>query len=141
MTEPLRRQALVNAEPARAFELFTTRLNAWWPLERYSVFGDGSVAFDEGRIVERSGDRESVWGEVTEWEPPRALAFTWHPGHPIEQSTDVAITFEPDADQTLITLVHTGWERHTDPESARGEYDEGWPLVLAAFVGLVDVVG
>lgn len=141
---PVRRETLVAAAPERAFELFTGRIGAWWPLAHFSVFEhDNDVAFEDGRIVERASDgRESVWGTVTEWEPPLAIAFTWHPGYGEEHATDVRITFEasgPDASvaQTLVTLVHTGWERMTDPVASAEQYGRGWPDVLAGFSALV----
>ncbi|WP_229841818.1 SRPBCC domain-containing protein [Pseudolysinimonas yzui] len=136
MIPPLRREVLVTASPEHAFALFTERIGDWWPLARFGVFGDGTVAFEERLIVERSGDRESVWGEVTSWEPPGALGFTWHPGYGSGHATDVRVTFEAAGEQTLVTLVHSGWERMTDPQAARREYGNGWPAVLAGFAAL-----
>ena len=136
---PVRREILVAAAPERAFDLFTGRIGAWWRLARFSVFEhDNDVAFEEGRIVERATDgRESVWGTVTEWEPPLAVAFTWHPGYGQEHATDVRVTFEASGAETLVTLVHTGWERMDDPYASAAEYEQGWPDVLAAFSALV----
>jgi uncharacterized protein YndB with AHSA1/START domain len=137
MTAPVRREVLVAATPVRAFDLFTGRIGDWWPLAQFGVFGDGTVAFEDGKIVERSGSRESVWGEVTAWDPPDALAFTWHPGYEFEHATDVQVTFAADGEQTLVTLVHTGWERMTDPDASADEYRNGWPGVLAGYAALV----
>ena len=52
----LRREILVAATPHRTFELFTGHIGSWWPLATYSVFGDGTVAFEGSELVERSGD-------------------------------------------------------------------------------------
>ena len=136
---PVRREVLVAAAPERAFDLFTGRIGAWWPLARFSVFEqDNDVVFEEGRLIERAADgRESVWGTVTEWDPPGSLGFTWHPGYGEEQSTDIRVTFEATGPETLVTLVHTGWERMTDPFASAEEYGNGWPSVLAAFSALV----
>lgn len=136
---PVRREVVVAAYPDRAFELFTTRIGAWWPLARFSVFEhDNDVAFDGSRIVERAGDgRESVWGDVTEWDPPNALAFTWHPGYGEEHATEVRVTFSAIDSGSLVTLVHSGWERTTDPFARAAEYENGWPGVLGAFAELV----
>ena len=89
------------------------------------------MAFEDGQIVERSADgRTAVWGTVTRWEPPRAVAFSWHPGQPAQPASHVEITFAARAGQTLVTLVHTGWDAFADPAAARAEYDQGWPMVL-----------
>jgi uncharacterized protein YndB with AHSA1/START domain len=133
MTPPLRREVLVATSPDRAFAAFTERIGEWWPLARFSVFGDGTVAVEGTQIVERSGDRAAVWGDITVWEPPSAFGFTWHPGYGSERATDVRVTFESAGEQTLVTLVHTGWERTENPATSREEYGNGWPLVLAAF--------
>jgi hypothetical protein len=137
MTAPVRREILVDAAPARAFELFTEHLGAWWPLERHGVFHDGTVALEDQRIVERSGALEAVWGTVTVWSPPDELGFTWHPGYSADEATNIRVTFTALDDQTLVTLVHSGWERMAGPDSAAEEYGNGWPLVLARFGELV----
>jgi uncharacterized protein YciI len=129
---PVRREILLEADPGTAFEVFTTRIGAWWPLAELSVYGAGAtVAFTDGQIIERSADgTEAVWGTVTRWEPPGAVAFTWHPGKSADRASHVEVTFAVAADQTLVTLEHTGWDVFADPAAARDEYDHGWPMVL-----------
>ena len=137
MTPPVRREVLVNASPDRAFDLFTGRIGDWWPLARHSVFGEGTVSFEGPLLVERFGEQQSVWGEVTAWTPPGEVGFTWHPGYDVENATDVRVTFEARGEQTLVTLVHTGWERMSDPDASADEYRNGWPAVLAGYAELV----
>jgi len=92
------------------------------------------VAFTDGQIVERSADGEAaVWGTVTRWEPPAAVAFTWHPGQPGERASHVEVTFAAAAGQTLVRLEHTGWDAFGDPAAARAVYDHGWPIVLDCY--------
>ena len=95
---PIRREILVDADPATAFDVFTARLGQWWPLAELSVFGDGAaVSFSGGQIIESAADgRTAVWGTVTRWEPPDAVAFTWHPGQPAEEDTG----------DTWVALLH-----------------------------------
>lgn len=83
---PLVKNVTVKAPPDAAFRRFTAEIGAWWPLGSHSVGGqDAETVTMEGRaggrIVERiRGGRECVWGTVTAWDPPRRVAFTWHPG-------------------------------------------------------------
>lgn len=132
---PIRREVLVATGPQQAFEVFTARIGDWWPLGTYSVHGEGGgVAFENGEIVERSAAGEvSVWGRVTRWEPPSAVAFTWHPGRPEGPPTRVTVSFAAAGEQTLVTLEHVGWEVLDDPAAARGEYAGGWPAVLGRY--------
>jgi uncharacterized protein YciI len=132
---PIRREILVDADPATAFVVFTERISQWWPLEDLSVYGPGGiVGFADGQIVERSPSGDAaVWGTVYLWEPAAALAFSWHPGGPPDQATHVEVTFTQADAQTLVTLTHTGWERFADPAEARAEYEQGWPVVLGTY--------
>ena len=129
---PIRREVVVDADPATAFEVFTSRIGRWWPLAELSVHGTGGlVEFAGGQIVERSADgREAVWGRVTRWEPAAAVAFSWHPGRAPEQASHVEVTFRAAGPQTLVTLSHAGWEVFDDPAAARAEYGHGWPMAL-----------
>jgi uncharacterized protein YciI len=132
---PIRREILVDVDPATAFAVFTERISQWWPLEDLSVYGPGgTVGFADGQIVEQSASGDAaVWGTVYLWEPGAALAFSWHPGGPPDQATHVEVTFTQADAQTLVTLTHTGWERFADPAEARAEYEQGWPVVLGTY--------
>ena len=132
---PIRREVLVDADPATAFEVFTAQIGRWWPLADFSVSGAGAtVAFDGGQIVERGPDgATSLWGTVIRWEPPVCLAFSWHPGQPPERASQVEVTFAAAGGQTLVRVEHTGWEAFADPAAARAEYDQGWPVVLDCY--------
>jgi uncharacterized protein YciI len=149
---PIRREILVEADPAAAFEVFTGGIGRWWPLDELSVHGrDATVSFTEssaesfdgGQIVERSADGQTaVWGTVTRWEPPEAVAFSWHPGQPAERASHVLVTFAAaEAGQTLVRLEHAGWEAFADPAASRAEYDHGWPMVLGRFSAHVAAEG
>jgi len=132
---PIRRQILVDADQQTAFEVFTGRIGRWWPLAELGVYGAGAtVAFQDGQIVERSPAGDSaLWGTVTRWDPPDAVAFSWHPGKPADRASRVEVTFAAAAGQTLVTLEHSGWESFADPATARAEYGQGWPPVLARY--------
>jgi uncharacterized protein YciI len=132
---PVRREILVDAGPAAAFDVFTAGIGRWWPIAEKSVHGaGGTVAFTGGQIVEQAaGGQRAVWGTVTRWDPPAAVAFTWHPGQTPERESHVEVTFAKAGAQTLVTVVHTGWDAFADPAAARAEYDQGWPMVLGCY--------
>jgi hypothetical protein len=89
---PVRRTIRVKAAPARAFDVFTTRIGSWWPHEhsinksspQKEVVVEPRVG---GRWFERGEDQsECQWGRVLVWEPPARLVPTrWTPFAP--QST------------------------------------------------------
>jgi uncharacterized protein YndB with AHSA1/START domain/uncharacterized protein YciI len=134
---PIRRQLVVPASAETAFAVFTDEIGQWWPVGHgHSVYGAGAtVCLRDGVLVETAPDgRESVWGSVLACEPPRLLRLSWHPGRTAERATELDVSFVEVSDgQTLVTLEHRGWERLAEPETARGEYNRGWPFVLGCF--------
>lgn len=131
---PVRREVLVRTDLYTAFATFTTQIGAWWPLDRFSVHGaDATVAFEDGRLVERLGSAADVWGEVLDWEPPHRLRLTWHPGRPEGSATEITVRFVAEGEQVRVVLEHVGWERLDDPDASRASYHDGWPLVLSGY--------
>src|SRR5207237_10365027 len=92
----------VDASPDHAFEVFTERIESWWPLGTHSIFEGESdtVVFEArvgGRIYERTPDgREGDWGDVLELEAPRRIVCASHPGHdPSERVTEADSQLQP----------------------------------------------
>jgi uncharacterized protein YndB with AHSA1/START domain len=76
----------------------------------------------------RPGDQH-VWGTITQWDPPRRLAHSWHPGDHAVDATAVELTFTAVAsNRTRLDLVHAGWP--VTAADRRAEYDKGWDFVL-----------
>lgn len=141
---PVLRAVTVSRPPSEAFRIFTDDITAWWPLSAHSVFGDDAdgVRFDAGRLVEFTADgRSSVWGEVTVWEPPRRLAFTWHPGSDPTPASHVEVSFVPDGTATRVELRHDGWEafgRGGHERRRRYNGPNSWGYVLDFFAGATE---
>ena len=132
--KPIRREITVVAPVETAFAMFTAHIGRWWPLATYSVNGAGSlVAFEGDRLVERWGTEHSVWAEVISWDPPTGFRLSWHPGSSSDTATDIEITFTEHAEGTLVTLVHSGWERTQAPVKAMASYSQGWMSVLGEY--------
>jgi uncharacterized protein YndB with AHSA1/START domain len=137
---PILKSVTVKASPERAFQRFTAELAAWWPLRSHSVGEhESETVVMEGRvggqIVERiRGGRTCVWGTVTAWDPPRRVAFTWHPGEDPATAQDVEVRFSPDPAGTRVELQHRGFERlGRRGRVARRGYPIGWAYVLGLY--------
>jgi uncharacterized protein YndB with AHSA1/START domain len=133
----IRKRVVVEAAVATAFRVFTDEIGAWWPVETHSVSRErAETAVLEGwvggRLFERTVDGEEIlWGEVTIWEPPHRLSYTWHPGRDRETGQEVEMRFVAEGERTSIELEHRGWERL--PEKANeaiASYETGWDFVL-----------
>jgi hypothetical protein len=137
---PVEKRLQLVLPPAEAFVLFTRDLTRWWPLRAHSCGGENasSVKIDPwvgSEVVEygRHGERHA-WGTVTEWDPPRAFAMTWHPGQPPELATRVRVCFSPlPGGGSELHLCHDGWE--VRDAGVRARYEGGWQGVLQHFAG------
>lgn len=139
LVAPVRRSVRVAAPVETAFALFTAHIGAWWPLgSGHSVYGkDAIVAFEGDVLVERFQEQASVWAEVVRWDPPLGFLLSWHPGSDPEHATDLEVAFAADGDGTVVTLVHTGWERTRAPAEMARNYDTGWAYVLGWYDAMV----
>ena len=125
----------VAASPARTFTAFTDEIGEWWRpngLFRFTDRDGGRLAFEPeppDRLVEigTDGERFEI-GRVREWDPPQRLVFEWRQaGFAEDQSTEVAVRFDPVDTGTRVTVEHFGWDAIPQEHAAR----HGFPL--AAF--------
>ena len=131
----------VACDAPHAFATWTTRLSTWWPRD-HTVSGDAAAEVEieprpGGRILERSPDGAvHTWGTVTDWEPPRRLAYLWHLGQDPTRPTTVDVRFEDlEGERCRVVIEHGGWEHlGSDAEVRRKANRSGWEAVLPAFV-------
>jgi uncharacterized protein YndB with AHSA1/START domain len=142
--EPLEIEFTVACSPDHAFAVWTDRISQWWP-KGHSVSKDPELDVvieprPGGRIYERtSAGDEHDWGEVTAWEPPRVLRYLWHLAQDRDDATEVEVRFNPDADQTRVTILHEGWERLGEKGAdLRGRNRKGWAGVIPSYEEVVN---
>ena len=146
---PIVRNVTVRVDPARAFELFTTRIADWWPKGK-TIGRAPHVAvvlepWVEGRWFERDAQgQETPWGKVLRWEPPHRLLLAWQIGadwayHP-DLLTELELNFKAHAPGgTVVTLEHRHLERFgADAARVRAMLDGGWPTLLGEFQKISD---
>lgn len=150
--EPIRASTSVRLDPARAFELFTARIDTWWPLETHSRAADDFdgegvkvehvdfQSFAGGKVLEHLSNGQVLpWGEVLVWEPPVRFVLAWKPNSNANPPTELEVRFTPKPDGTLVELEHRGWERLGEiAVKARGSYGEGWSISLGRFQEAAD---
>lgn len=134
---PVDRSIEVSWSQEAAFKRFTEGFGSWWPYRSHSIGGRNvkRIVFETklgGLIFEEHADgRRFQWGKVTEWTPPKRVAFSFHPSLDESQAQDVVIDFTPCAGGTQLRLVSTGWEKlGAKARMARGGYNEGWGYIL-----------
>ena len=79
----VRKSVIVAAPVALAFEVFTGRIESWWPMKSHHI-GEAACAAvviepcPGGRWYERGVDGvECLWGQVLLWEPERRVVLVW----------------------------------------------------------------
>jgi len=136
----------VNADPARAFDVFTAGLHRWWPAS-HSI---GSSPIKEAVMEPREGGRwfergedgsECDWGRVLVWEPPTRLILAWQIDgefrYDPELVTEVEVRFIADGPgATRVELEHRNLDRFgKHHEAIHGTFASpgGWSGTLERF--------
>jgi uncharacterized protein YndB with AHSA1/START domain len=134
------RSVSVALKPDLAFEFFTREMRRWWPFRGHSCSDENAdnVEFEPrvgGAVTEISRDGQRyVWGTLTEWDPPRAFAMTWHPGLSETLATQLRVSFVVSGGGTLVTVFHDGWAaRGEEADDKREGYSNGWAAVLGEY--------
>jgi hypothetical protein len=150
-TTDVRRDITVACSPERAFDLFTNHMAEWWPAEHHLTSSPVIAMTVEplvgGRLYDSCEDgSESVWGQVTEWDPPARLGFAWMvTGNwqletDVEKASRVTVSFVSDGDRTRVVVVHNDFWRM--PEGGAGMAEavgspDGWGSELRRFAEYV----
>jgi uncharacterized protein YndB with AHSA1/START domain len=93
----------------------TARLPQWFGNGMIEPRAGGAVSFMDGHIR----------GVVTQWDPPRKLAYTWNVTNPGADRSDypesyLTITLEPRGDEVLLTLTHLPVLERFEKQNAMG---------------------
>jgi uncharacterized protein YndB with AHSA1/START domain len=148
---PVRKSVVVKATPARAFEVFTTKIDRWWP----KTHGIGASPVQESVIEPFVGGRwytrcedgsDVVVGHVRVWQPGVQLLVTWEvnaawkPDARVTFASEIDVRFVPEAEGgTRVELEHRNFERMgaAAGETMRNAVDNGWPALLQLFAAAV----
>jgi DNA-binding transcriptional ArsR family regulator/uncharacterized protein YndB with AHSA1/START domain len=120
------KSVVVDAEPARAFEVFLDQQH-WWPLGTHHMADSPAETvvlepFIGGRWYERAGDgSETEWGRVLAFEPPHRILLSWRMstdwGHEADPSggSEIEVTFLAEGqNHTRVVFEHRHLERYGD---------------------------
>lgn len=131
--DAIRKTVLVDFAPAEAFELFTAKIDSWWPVRSHSYGGENvkQVVFEQhagGRVYEVTESGQQDWARIVAFDPPNGLLLEWLIGE--ASGSEVEVTFTPEGSGSRVVLEHRGFG-DGDP---RDRYAGGWDVVLAPFV-------
>jgi predicted dithiol-disulfide oxidoreductase (DUF899 family)/uncharacterized protein YndB with AHSA1/START domain len=121
----VQREIHIDAPRERVFELLSSRdrIASWMPATTFEPHVGGKVAFT---FAPEGVDWLTI-GQVTEFEPPERVAFTWdHPSEPLGAVTEIRFELTPDEGGTRVRLTHTGFVS----EEQQIDHDGGWTYFL-----------
>jgi uncharacterized protein YndB with AHSA1/START domain len=141
----VRKTVTVQAPQEIAFEVFTARIESWWPMATHKIGqADCAAVVIEprtgGRWFERGTDgAECDWGRVLAWEPPARVVLAWQLSarwaFDPALHTEVEVRFHAlDARTTEVSLEHRGLEAYGDAATAMRDIFQspsgGWTGML-----------
>lgn len=145
---PVRKSITVKASVERAFEVFTSEIDSWWPREHHIGKSPMTRCVVEGKVggrcySEQQDGTECDWGTVLDWDPPQRFVMAWRITTKWEyepdlwKSSEVEVRFTPLGDGTTrVDLEHRHLARHgASFEGMRSAVDSpnGWTRTLALF--------
>ncbi len=139
--DPLISSIEVPCDQRSAFEIFTSDMATWWPLDKRSMSAfhqqsPKALVVDAqagGRIVEIGfDDTEHHWGTYRSYDPYASVVLDFHIGLPAENASTVRVDFTPLGEaRTRVVLTQSNWEAFGDlAEVMRGGYGSGWILIF-----------
>ena len=120
----------IASTPEKIFKALTDAKMSEQYWDGNSVVSDWKIGAPFALKLKRKD--KHVTGKVLEFDPPRRLAYSFHPEHDgLEAEPPSRVTFELEQqnDQVRLTIVHDGFE----PGSSAFEgISRGWPFVLSS---------
>ena len=147
----IKKTVVVNVNQQRAFDVFTTGIDSWWPRSHH--IGDSPL--DESIIEPKEGGRwygrsvdgsESPAGRVLVWEPPNRLVLAWQITgewrYDPDFVTEVEVNFiAEDGKRTRVELEHRNLDRFGKHETQMRETftsDGGWTGLMQMFAAAAE---
>jgi uncharacterized protein YndB with AHSA1/START domain len=118
MAKKVDRTIVIAAPPERVWKAWVEEMNHWWTKPYYNDHDRVTGLYMEPRLggayIEKWGENGEGFliGNVTQWLPPKRLAYTWTQTDWQGAITLIQIEFEPDGNGgTRMRYLHEGFER------------------------------
>ena len=138
MDEILTRTISLNCGIEHAFDVFTDKIDLWWP-RGHRKHRDGALRIAGDALIDRGPDgTEWTMADIVEIDPPSFLRLDWYPGSP-GAPTEVEVRFTGDDLKTEIVVTHRPLlETKSIWPQRVGLFERGWSTVLPAFKAYIE---
>ena len=144
MLDPIIKTIEVPCSQEKAFQVFVSEMDSWWPLDKFTTSAMGGKPAESIRVETKQGgkiveigpdDTEHLWGTIKSYDPHGFVSMDFHfapPGEVIESRTLVEVRFTVLGEQqTRVELTQSNWEALGDRAAdIRGGYDFGWGVIF-----------
>lgn len=137
---------LIAADPERVWQAWIYEINRWWTAPYYNDASRVSgLEFEPhlgGHFIEKWGEGGSGFliGHIVEWLPPQRLAYTWSERTWGGIVTLVSLEFQPEDQNTRLSIVHSGFERLPEGEKLRLGYADGHGKLMSGLKNYLERV-
>jgi hypothetical protein len=139
----IKKEVLVAARQETAFEVFTGKMDTWWP-RTHHVGMSPMVSFVlephvNGRWYTCHEDGSEVnIGYVLVWDPYGRLILNWQVNANFHcdpnVNTEIEVLFIPEGpNKTLVKLEHRNLERLGDGQKTVEDMERGWGMILGLY--------
>ena len=144
MLDPIIKSIEVPCSQETAFEVFLSKMDSWWPLDRFTTSAMAGApaksirveAKQGGNIVEIGSDgAETLWGTIKSYDSHGFLSMEFHvpqPDENVESRSLLELQFTAlGDDQTQVKLTQSNWEALGEmAEQMHGGYSGAWVMIF-----------
>jgi uncharacterized protein YndB with AHSA1/START domain len=142
------REVVVEASQEVAFNVFTEKIDLWWPRTHHIGKCPTVESVLEGRkngrwYSKQEDGSEADVGRVLEWNPWHHLTLAWQVDgnfqYDPELITEVVVNFIAEgAHRTRVTLEHRDMQKLLGGKKIIAGMDEGWGMILDRYKQVTD---
>lgn len=146
MLDPIIKTIEVPCSQEKAFRVFVSEMDTWWPLGKFTTSAMGGQPAESIRVEAKQGgtiteigpdQAEHLWGTIKSYDPNDFVAMDFHFGPPGEHEKivdrsllEVRFTAVEDK-KTRVELTQSNWEALGEMASEiRGGYEFGWGVIF-----------
>ena len=144
----IKKEVLVKASQQTAFNVFTQKMDAWWPRTHHV----GSTPMVESVLEQKPGGRwysrhedgsEVNVGYISTWDPFGQVVLIWQIDGNFkcdpELVTEVEVNFIPEGPaSTRVTLEHRDLQKLAGGAKNVEAMDDGWGMIMELYKGVAD---
>lgn len=143
----IKKEVLVEASQETAFNVFTQKMDAWWPKTHHvgktPMVESVLEQKDGGRWFSRHEDGSEVnVGYILSWDPYAQVILAWQIDGNFKYDpklvTEVEVNFIPEGKRTRVMFEHRDLQKLAGGTKVIADMDNGWGMILNLYKEVTD---